>query len=206
MKLLIVEDHPGIYYLLQMIAKEISPGIEINYFSDWKEAINSFQESMPDRVITDIQIGDLKQLDMIDECTKLKLPLMVFSSHINPTILQHCHEQRVLVVVSKSAPIEDLKKGVLHLIREKRYRCSVSDMNSNMLSFLRDDDIPRVNFTEAEEFVIWAQIEGKTTVELSKETNKSKYTIRNQRMRLMEKNECTMEELVRRYLYWHSKG
>jgi hypothetical protein len=63
-----------------------------------------------------------------------------------------------------------------------------------------------VLFTHAEEDVILGQIAGKSSIQLSIDTHKSKFTIRNQRMSLMEKNQCTMEEIARSYLYWHTSG
>jgi DNA-binding NarL/FixJ family response regulator len=109
------------------------------------------------------------------------------------------------VVVAKSSPIEELKTGLQSLINNQHYRCSVCNQLYDAKNRL-SQDTPGVIFSPAEEFVILAQIEGKSTVQLSRETKKSKYTIRNQRMSLMEKNGCTMEEIARRYLFWHTSG
>jgi DNA-binding NarL/FixJ family response regulator len=141
----------------------------------------------------------------MEECKELKIPFMVFSGYMNSTILGHCDEYRARVVVTKSAPNEDLKLGIQNLLNDGFYRCSICSELGKVKSRV-SEEIPRVLFTQAEEFVILAQIEGKTTLQLSEETRKSIYTIRNQRMKLMEKNGCTMEEIVRRYLFWHTKG
>ena len=205
MKLLIVEDHPSVTQVLKMMLEEISNEIEITHCSDYIKALQSITANPPDVVITDIQIGEQKQLNVLMECFEKKIPGMVFSSYINSTILNHCEQYRARVVVAKSAPIEELKAGLQRLLNNQRFRCSVCNAISDAKGRL-SEDTPRVIFSAAEEFVILAQIEGKTTVQLSQETKKSKYTIRNQRMSLMEKNGCTMEEIVRRYLFWHTKG
>lgn len=147
----------------------------------------------------------MKQLDLIRECFLLKIPCMVFSSHINSTIIEHCDSLNASVIVSKSSSIEELKMGIHKLLNNEVYRCSLSSQVTNKKSRI-SELTPKVEFSSAEEYVILAQIEGKSTIELSRETRKSKYTIRNQRMSLIEKNGCTMEEIVRRYLFWHSNG
>lgn len=205
MKLLIVEDHPSVYQVLKIMLEEMTNEIEISHCSDYIEAIQSITENPPDFVITDIQIGEHKQLNVLMECFEKKTPSMVFSSFINSTILSHCEQYKARVVVAKSSPIEELKTGLQSLINNQRYRCSVCNQLYDAKNRL-SQNTPGVIFSPAEEFVILAQIEGKSTVQLSEETKKSKYTIRNQRMSLMEKNGCTMEEIARRYLFWHTSG
>jgi DNA-binding NarL/FixJ family response regulator len=205
MKILIVEDHPSVAHIVDMMIKEISAEIEVEHHTEWQKGLESIQSNTPDFVITDIQIGEHKQLYMMVECHEKKIPCMVFSSYINPTILGYCEDYRARVVVAKSAPIEEVKQGLKCLINNHRYRCSICRELMHTQN-QQTEDMPKVIFSPAEEFVILAQIEGKTTVQLSHETKKSKYTIRNQRMSLMEKNGCTMEEIVRRYLFWHTKG
>jgi DNA-binding NarL/FixJ family response regulator len=205
MKILILEDHPVIAHLLETIIKDIANNIAIEHFTAWENALESMNRAAPDWVISDIQIGDFKQLELLEACHEKKIPFMVFSSFINPTIIDHCNQYKARVVVAKSSDMEDLKQGVKSLINNQYFRCAVCN-NINHTKSRISEETPRVLFTPSEEFVILAQIEGKNTVQLSQETKKSKYTIRNQRMKLMEKNACTMEEIARRYLFWHTKG
>lgn len=205
MKIIILEDHPGISFLLSSIISHMPVKIETENFTQLETALQTICSNPPDFVITDIQIGEYKQLEILEACSKRKIPCMVFSSYINSTILKHCEEHHARVVVSKSAPLEDLQAGVKNLIHGSYFRCSVCSNIENMKSRI-PQEVPKVVYTPAEEYVILAQIEGKSTVQLSHETGKSKYTIRNQRMHLMEKNGCTMEEITRRYLFWHTNG
>jgi DNA-binding NarL/FixJ family response regulator len=205
MKIIILEDHPAISFLLSSIISKIPVKTEIENFTQLGTALQAICSNPPDFVITDIQIEEYKQLEILMKCHKQKIPFMVYSSFINPTILNQCDQYKASVVVSKSASLEDLNTGIQHLIQNKHFRCKVCS------SYAESEDnksrkIPKVVFTSAEESVILAQIAGKTTIQLSVETNKSKYTIRNQRMKLMEKNGCSMEEIARRYLFWHTKG
>jgi DNA-binding NarL/FixJ family response regulator len=205
MKILIVEDHPSVALVLQNIIREIAENATIESHTNLSDGLANVRSGWPNLVISDIQIGNHKQLDILMECFEQKTPCMVFSSYINQTILGHCDEYRATVVVAKSSPITELKQGLEALITGHSYRCSACIALSKVHNPL-SEDTPKVIFTHAEEFVILAQIAGKSTIQLAEETKKSKYTIRNQRMSLIEKNGCTMEEIVRRYLFWHTNG
>lgn len=205
MNILIIEDHPSICKILELMILEKYPKAIINITEELNTSLEFIKKIKPEFVITDIQLGNFKQIEILEECEKFKIPCMVFSSYINATILEQCITFKVNVVVAKSSSIEDLQKGIYHLLSRSSFRCTLST-EINKTQFDNLEYTPKVIFTAAEESVILAQIAGKSTVELSKDTRKSKYTIRNQRMKLMEKNECTMEEIVRRYLFWHTKG
>lgn len=162
-RILVLEDHPCIFYVLEMVIKEISQSIEIVKYSKWEAALDYLREMKPDFVITDIQIGDYKQLEIITECNELKTPCMVFTSHINSTILEHCVDHKVQVVVAKSSPIKELKFGVHRLIHRQVFRCELCSEILNAKGRL-SEKTPKVIFTPAQEFVILAQIEGKSTI------------------------------------------
>jgi DNA-binding NarL/FixJ family response regulator len=205
MNLLILDDHPSVFLVLKSLLMELCPDIKLHYFSDVEQAIQSINTAPPECVISDIQVHHTKQLEVPKLCHEKSIPFMIFSGHINTTILNLCSEIKALCVVSKSASIPDLTEGLKALLSKKSYCCAVCSAlkKSNTMT---SDIIPPVLFTDSEEYVIKAQLEGKSTIELSNESKKSKFTIRNQRMSLMEKNQCTMEEIVRRYLFWHTKG
>ncbi|MCL9980313.1 MAG: hypothetical protein NBV77_02595 [Bacteroidia bacterium] len=205
MNLLILDDHPSVFLVLQSLLTELAPNIKLIHFIDCQSAQKSIECTPPDFVISDIQIDHIKQLNIPTLCNKMGIPCMIFSNYINFTILDLCKELRVKCIVSKSSSINDLKQGLNALISKDQFYCAVCS-NLNKSRTYRSDTIPQVIFTYAEEYAIKAQIEGKSTVDLSKESKKSKFTIRNQRMTLMEKNQCTMEEIARRYLFWHTKG
>jgi DNA-binding NarL/FixJ family response regulator len=63
-----------------------------------------------------------------------------------------------------------------------------------------------VHFSHSELPVILGQIRGISTIDIAKELKKSKHTVRNQRTSLMLKNDCSMEEIARRYIYWFTEG
>jgi DNA-binding NarL/FixJ family response regulator len=205
MKLLILDDHPSIFLVIESLLKEIFPDIELNYFQDCQSASKSIEKSPPNFVISDIQIENIKQVEIPRLCHENGIPYMIFSSYINNTVLDLCNELKAMCVVSKSASIYDITQGLKALLSKNHYRCEVCS-NIKKSRTYKSDTIPQVLFTVSEEYVIKAQLEGKTTIELSNESKKSKFTIRNQRMNLMEKNQCTMEEIARRYLFWHTKG
>jgi DNA-binding NarL/FixJ family response regulator len=205
MTVLILDDHPSMLHILSSMVQELFPEMRVIEISDLKTATLSIIEKQPDFVITDIQIDSIKQMDLPKICWERKIPCMVFTGHANASILEIAIEYKVRSMVSKSASLDDLKEGIGALIQGRTFYCGVC---SDILNVSNEefDFIPPPIFTESEELVIKAQIEGKSTIQLSREIKKSKNTIRNQRMSLMEKNECSMEEVARRYLFWNTKG
>jgi len=202
MKILILEDHSIICHVIEKIIIDINPSIDIIYFDSWEHALKDIETNKPDFVITDIQIRSYKQTEILTACSNLKIPCMVYSSNINYTVMQYCHQLKISVIVSKLSSINNLRNGIIQLLQGNSYRCEISqETDDNHEKHQRE--IPKIIFSAAEENVIIAQMEGKSTIELSKESKKSKYTIRNQPMSLMLKNDCSMEEIIRRYIYWH---
>ena len=202
MKIIIIEDHPAIYHTISQTIENITTDAIISYHEKWEPALEEIKKSPPDFVITDIQIRSYKQLEIPTACMENKIPCMVYTGHVNYTILKHCNNLKVNVIVSKLAKFHNIRDGIEHLFKGENYRCEVCNEISTPKSII-PIETPKAIFTAAEESVIIGQIQGKSTLQLSEETKKSKFTIRNQRMSLMLKNDCSMEEVVRRYLFWH---
>lgn len=205
MKLLILDDHPSIHVVFKALLKELDYQGEILCYTELGDTLEAIVREQPNFVVTDIQIDHRKQLEVMSLCAGKKIPYMVYTSHVNLYIIEYGRSHSMSCFVAKTAPIPDLMAGLKALMSHHTYICS---MTSRFLESQKGDEgrIPEVQFTGAEEDVILGQLAGKSSIEISRETHKSKYTIRNQRMSLMEKNQCSMEEVVRRYLYWHTNG
>jgi DNA-binding CsgD family transcriptional regulator len=60
--------------------------------------------------------------------------------------------------------------------------------------------------TEAEMRVLQLLVDGYTTTEIATELRLSKHTVKNHCTHLKVKNQCTLHELIRRYIYWQTNG
>ncbi len=205
MRFLILEDHPAIQHVLEQTISKLFPKSELEIHSNIESALDSFKSNDFSYVVTDIQIGEKKDLELAQKCQEKNTPFLVYTSHLNRTIIEMCINLGCNSYVCKSSAVEELKEGLKAMVKGSKFNCShtkqyIQDAKS------RNDFIPEVHYTDAEYPIIMAQINGETTIELSKRLNKSKSTIRNQRIHLMLKNDCSMEEIARRFLYWNTQG
>lgn len=205
MRFLILEDHPAIQHVLEQTISKLFPKSELEIHSNIESALDSFKSNDFSYVVTDIQIGEKKDLELAQKCQEKNTPFLVYTSHLNRTIIEMCINLGCNSYVCKSSAVEELKEGLKAMVKGSKFNCShtkqyIQDAKS------RNDFIPEVHYTDAEYPIIMAQIKGETTIELSKRLNKSKSTIRNQRIHLMLKNDCSMEEIARRFLYWNTQG
>lgn len=203
-KIVILDDHPSIIAILESTVNKINPNIQCISFLETKKAIAHCENDVPDFVISDIQIDELKTFDFCKYCSKAKIPFMVYTSFLNLTIYNTLKKLSCRSYVSKSTTLAELELGIKALIENKQFLCKhvVKYLNN----ILEQKEIPFIEFTEVELPVILAQISGETTIELANRLNKSAATIRNQRINLAMRYGCTMEEIARRYLFWYTAG
>jgi DNA-binding NarL/FixJ family response regulator len=205
MKFLVLEDHPAIHLVIRQTIEKLFNEVEIVSHQNSNEAIEEFDKEDFSFIITDIQIQDRKELALAKKCATKEIPFMVYTSHLNRTIIDTCFQLGCKAYVCKTAPVEELATGINSMVNGLKFYCDATKKyieNTETTS----DIIPEISYTEAELPIILAQIKGESTIDLSKRLNKSKSTIRNQRIHLMLKNGCSMEEVARRYLYWHTQG
>ncbi len=205
MLFVILDDHPAILKVLEATIKKVVPAVQVRTFTELKPTLKYIRTMRPDYVFTDIQIYQEKQTDIAEICAKYEIPFGVYTSHVNASIIKECDYNGCKVFVGKTAHLDDLEKGMKALVNGKEFRCSVSKAVMSRSPEERGE-LPKVYYTQGELPVIMAQITGESTVDLAKRTGKSVNTVRNQRISLMHKNDCSMEEVARRYLYWHTEG
>ncbi len=205
MKFLVLEDHPAIHLVIRQTIEKLFDDAEIVSHYNSTYALSAFAQDEFSFVITDIQIQERKELSLAKMCGTKEIPFMVFTSHLNRTIIETCFELGCKSYVCKTAPIEELALGIQAMINGSKFYCDTTKSYLEKKQS-QNDYIPEISYTEAELPIILAQINGESTIDLSKRLNKSKSTIRNQRIHLMLKNGCSMEEVARRYLYWHTHG
>jgi DNA-binding NarL/FixJ family response regulator len=200
----ILDDHPGIHAVMELSIKKLFPESECHFFIDSKEAIAYCSKNSVDFAISDIQIGESKRLDFANFCGEQKIPFMIYSSFLNISIIEGLAKLSCRAYVSKSSGIPELKNGIKAVVSDSLFNCTIVEKYLSNAS--EQHEIPFLEFTEVELPVILAQINGESTVDLAKRLNKSKTTIRNQRINLALRYGCTMEEIARRYLYWYTTG
>ncbi len=202
MKIVILDDHQVIQEILGELVLMVCEKADLFYFTELLPAIQFISREKPNFVITDLQIADKKQLDVVRLCDSLKIPYMVYTGYVNGYIVNECDAYSCVSYVSKSSSKLELKTGIDSLFKRNVFRCSNVKKYMNRNPKLLDY-IPEVYCTKSEEDVLNGIIEGETSEETANRLGKSIYTVRNQRISLMHKNECSIEEIIKRYLFWH---
>lgn len=204
-KLVLLDDHPGILELLKLRIHRIEPNSSVVTFSEVENALMHMRKNRPDFVITDLHIHVGKSLALPKYCFENGIPYMVYTSYLQYTLLKSLEDFNCRVFVSKSSSTMELEEGLFHLMQHLPYRCSSTGLKQNSPDFI-EDIIPQPIVTEAELKVLQLLVDGLTTAEISESLNLSKHTIKNHCTHLKVKNSCTLHELIRRYIYWQTNG
>jgi DNA-binding NarL/FixJ family response regulator len=166
---------------------------ELNY------AFEILQSESIDRVVCDLQIKTCKSLDIPKYCSRFNIPFLVFSSHLNHTIIRQLEILNMLGYVSKASSIDELKDGLLCLIENKNYYCSIVESEAFEIG---KEEIPKLTITPAERRVLKAMKTGKPIEELAQMLRLSITTIQNHKARISDRNNCKINEVLIRYLFW----
>jgi two-component system, NarL family, invasion response regulator UvrY len=199
MKILFLDDHPTIAAILSDLVKLIPIEMDIYQAYSVKSAFDILQSEPIDRVVCDLQIKTGKSLEIPEYCSRFNIPFLVFSSHLNHTLIRQLEILAMLGYVSKASSIDELKDGLLCLIENKKYYCS--NVESELFKTGKEE-IPKLSITPAERRVLEAMKTGKTLEELAQMLNLNITTIQNHKARISDRNNCKINEVLIRYLFW----
>jgi DNA-binding NarL/FixJ family response regulator len=199
MNILILDDHPSIVEFIAIKLQELNNNLTIFKANTVEQALPFFEENEVDRVICDLQIITGKNMIIPEYCYLKQIPYMVYSSHVNYTLIKELKEYKVTCYVSKGAKTECLIEGLRKLLMSRYYFCpevKKEELNKN------GTDMPRPKLSKSEYKVVKAFSLGMCTDEVAKHLCLEKVTIRNHRARASDKNLCSFPELVERFKYW----
>lgn len=199
MDILILDDHPSIVEFIAIKLQELHNNLTVYKTNTVEQALPFLEENIVDRVICDLQIITGKNMIIPEYCCRKQIPYMVYSSHVNYTLIKELKESKVTCYVSKGAETEYLIEGLKKLLKNRSYSCpevKKEELNTN------GTDIPRPKLSKSEYKVVKAFSLGMRTDEVAKHLCLEKVTIRNHRARASDKNSCSFTELVARFKYW----
>ncbi len=205
LKVLILDDHPGILELLKIKIHRVDPNSNVLAFSDVESCMDYLRNFKPDYVVSDLHIQVGKSLALPKYCHEQGIPFMVYTSYLQHSVLKTLEEYGCQVFVNKAAQTSELDEGIFHLLNDLPYRCGITSANNSIPEFV-SDHIPEPIMTEAEMRVFQLLVDGYTTTEIAAELRLSKHTVKNHCTHLKVKNQCTLHELIRRYIYWQTNG
>ena len=116
-KILLVEDSPGeILLIRQVLARESVP-VSVRVAVDGKQAIAILAAGQfkPDLVLLDLSLPKLSGLSVLEHC-RPHVPVVVFSSSINPDDIQRSFELGVRDFIPKPSDLESYSRVVSYIV------------------------------------------------------------------------------------------
>ncbi len=195
---LVLDDHPSIVeFISAQLSQFDNKAIIVKAYSV-EEAQRLLNKAKIDKVICDLQIRTGKSMVIPEICCDRKIPFMVFSSYVNPTLAKNLERLGCRVYVSKAATTDEVMEGIRVHISGGSFYCEqvASVIKSTEITILKPI------LSKAETPVIDGFYHGLTAEEISEKNFISVTTVRNHRARAMERNHCNFYELLHRYGFW----
>jgi len=199
MIVLILDDHPPIIEFLAIKLQEINSELTILEANTVEQALHLLESQEVQRVVCDLQIISGKNMAIPNRCHKMGIPFMVYSSHVNYSLIKELKTYNITCYISKGSKIDSLKEGLKNLLKNTPYFCS--EVQKEQLNHSLND-VPRPKLSKSEHKIVKAYALGMNTSEVAKNLGLKEVTIRNHRARATDKNLCSFSELIAAYKYW----
>ncbi len=200
MNIIILDDHPLILNALRTEIKSILPEAIIKTFTTIHDTRVYITTQSVNYVICDLQIVSGKSILIPELCYIKNIPYMVYSSHTNKTIYQKLNELGLKVYVSKSSSPKELKSGILALLNEQNYFCSIV---SEMINTDDDEIIKPLKISKTQMKILTLLNDGLTQTEVATKMKIAERTVINHLAILRNNNNCNSTvELVHRFKFW----
>ncbi|MBI5407791.1 MAG: response regulator [Nitrospirae bacterium] len=112
-KILVVDDEELICWSLKQSFEKVE-GYSVNCAYTGNDAVQKLIESQYDVVITDLNLPDARDLEIVEKIKKLAIdtPVIVISSHLSDPGMDNVKKQGVIKWINKPFEIEDVLGGV----------------------------------------------------------------------------------------------
>jgi DNA-binding NarL/FixJ family response regulator len=202
MKIVILDDHHAILQFLKQKVNEILPSADVVLCSTIHEAKMALDDvQRPSYVICDLEINAGRSTAIPEYCSCLKMPFMVYSSHVDKVLLQQLKKCGVCVYVSKLSRMEFLQRGIGALVVGENYFCPF--VTATMEANERFKETEKLKLTDGQVRVLEVMLKGYNRVDAADLLHISLTTLNNHIARAREMNDCeNFEELLRRFRYW----
>jgi DNA-binding NarL/FixJ family response regulator len=202
MKIVILDDHHAILQFLKQKVNEVLPSADVVLCSTIHEAKMTIDDAQrPGCLICDLQINAGRSTAIPEYCSRLEIPFMVYSSHVDKVLLQELKKCGVCVYVSKLSRIEFLQRGIEALVVGENYFCPF--VSATMDANEKFKETEKLILTEGQFRVMEVMLKGYNRVIAANMLHISLSTLNNHIARAREMNDCeNFDELLRRFRYW----
>ena len=204
MRFLLLDDHPALLELIALRLTSINSEWEGVRCTTQEEALVALKTQKIDRALLDLHLEEGKSLEIPKCCDALKIPYGIYSSYLHPAILKQLTALNYGVFVVKSAPLEELDRGLVALSNGTSYACSRTKASLLQLqesTIAKRLDMPKIS--DSERRVLECYMDGLTTSEIASHLKLSPVTVQNHKARMVHRNGASLQELMQRYLFWN---
>jgi two-component system, NarL family, invasion response regulator UvrY len=188
-KILIADDHTAIRVGVKHICSAEFPSLHFGEAISYAEVFQKLNEADWDILILDIDMPGRNGLDILQQikAEKLKVPVLMFSFHMEDQIALRALKLGAAGYLSKDAADKELIKAINQIINGRKY---VSELLSEKLLSLYEKDSEKeshelLSTREYQTMLLIAS--GKTVSEIAEILSLSTPTISTYRARILEK-------------------
>jgi len=183
-KALIVEDQTTFRELLSEVLAA-SGRYEVTACATGAEARAHLQRTRFDLVLLDLVLPDVHGVELLNELKFHRtLRTLVLTAHSRPAVVKSVIEAGAHGVVTKGAPLSELKLAIERVMAGGAYYCSET---SKLLHASASEPERTEKLTARQLQILRAVAQGKTTREIAEGLTLSEKTVSNHRARIMER-------------------
>lgn len=151
MKILLVEDH-GV--VRAGISRLLSVNFDMTFFeaADVEQAFDIYRSELPDIVVLDLNLEGASGFELMRRVFEIDgaAKFLIFSMHAEPTYAARALKAGARGYVSKSAPVEELVRGVRTVLEGGEYIDHGLDSALSLAQVAGEDPLQTLNSREME--------------------------------------------------------
>lgn len=199
MNILVIEDQSLMLETILQTVKSVYPEASLYKSSNISEGKKLLNENPFDLVITDLDFDGEKRFAIAEEAQNQNVPCIIFSAHCNESFIERAKEFKVRSYVCKLGDINEFRYALSNYRKISWWVCSV--VQSKIFG-PNHHDLVEPDLRGAEEKIIQLMLLGKERSEIAKILKVKKSSVYNYINKMIQRNDCSLEQLIHRYLTW----
>jgi DNA-binding NarL/FixJ family response regulator len=180
---LVVEDQTTLRELLEELLSE-REGYVVRTSADGKSALAELEKQRFDLVLLDLVLPDMHGFELLSQIAKTSARVLVLTAQARPAVVKEALERGAHAVVTKGAPLRELREAIDRVAAGGVYYSSESSALLREAAFTpsRDEQL-----TERQREILRAVASGFSSKEIAARLDISEKTVSNHRTRIMER-------------------
>jgi len=180
---LIVEDQTT---LRELLSELLAPSYEVEACATGAEARALLGKQSFDLVLLDLVLPDAHGTELLTELRALaRAPrTVVLTAHARASVIRDAMERGARAVISKSAPLRELREGIERVASGGFFYCSDTSRLLNEAVVHSDQSL---HLTDRQRQILRAVASGMSSKEIAASLDLSEKTVANHRARIMER-------------------